>query len=55
MHPVLMYALLASGGHGGRGKGALWILGWIVVVAALVALTISLIRRRRRDDEEHRR
>jgi hypothetical protein len=56
MHEVVMYTLLASGGHGGRGvKGALWILGWLVIVGAVVALTISLIRRRRRDDEEHRR
>ena len=53
MHPVVMYALLASGGRGGRA--GLWIVGWLVVVAAVVALTISLIRRRRRDDEEHRR
>lgn len=39
-------ATVLAAGHGGHA--AVWIIGWIVVLAAVVALVVYLARRRQR-------
>jgi hypothetical protein len=53
MHPIVMYALLASG-RGGRA--ALWVGGWLVLLAAIVLVVLRVTRRRNshNDDKDRR-
>jgi hypothetical protein len=42
---------LAAAGNG-RGHAAFWIIGWLVILAALVGVVLWIVRARRRPPEQ---
>ncbi|HKE65698.1 MAG TPA: hypothetical protein VKB59_13760 [Micromonosporaceae bacterium] len=44
-HPTPVAIVAASGTHHG-GRAALWIIGWLVVLAVVVGVVAYLVRRR---------